>query len=178
MVNEEPSKELLLTVDLVLEKYPYQPIHTLAWIPHIMTGEREKLDNITFTTLIELIRTDSRTIRNFLLKEGYLKCIDWRNPTDELTDKGKLAKEKGGHAKYKEWEAEQERKKRIEDFPKKKWIIYEPLKYVVLLFIGMGINQWICHTKENNDQKPSQAKEQPSTSPTPPKLSDTTNTVK
>lgn len=140
MANEEPSKEVLLLADVVLEKYPYQPMHSLAMIPHIMSGQQGKFDNETFNTLAQFAYSNSSAIRDFLLKEGYLKCIDWRNPTDELTEKGKLAKEKGGHVKYKVWEAEEERKKRIEDFPKKKWYIYEPSKIIAGLLIAAAFS--------------------------------------
>lgn len=178
MANEEPSKELLLLVDLVLEKYPYQPIHTLAWIPHIMTGQQEKFDNQTFTTLIELLRTDSRKIRDFLLKEDYLKCIDWRNPTDELTDKGKLAKEKGGHSNYKEWEAEQKRKKKIEDFPKKTWYLYEPAKIIIGILIT-GLFSWISYTIGLKNGKSETTKQHPKdTVQYLPKILDKKDTVK
>lgn len=179
MVNEEPSKQLLLLVDIVLEKYPYQPIHSLAWMPHIMSGQQGKLDTETFTSLIEFLRTNSSTIRDFLLKEGYLKCVDWRNPTDELTDKGKLAKEKGGHTKYKEWEEKEEKKSALQEFPKKKWYLYEPIKWAVFFMLGLCVNKYICNPiKENNDQKPSQVKAQPSISPIQPKISDTTGKAK
>lgn len=179
MANEEPSKEVLLLVDVVLEKYPYQPMHSLAMIQHIMSGQQQKFDNETFNTLAQFAYSNSKTIRDFLLKEGYLKCIDWRIPTDELTDKGRLAKEKGGHAKFKEWEAEEARKAAFEDFPKKKWHIYEPLKSIFIFLLGAALTKFACSTsKENNDQKPPQVKEQPSISPTPPKISDTTNKVK
>jgi hypothetical protein len=86
-------------------------------------------------------------IRNILLEEEYTKCIEPSTHLDILEPKGKKAKELGGHLKYKEWELKESKRKNVEDFPKKKWYIYEPIRIVVAVLITapitFGVGYWL-----------------------------------
>jgi hypothetical protein len=86
--------------------------------------------------LPEEIRADvpnisERSIRKFLLEQEYIEPVNHSIPSDELVAKGKKAADLGGHGPYLEWEKAEKRKKYLEDFPKKKWYVYEPVKTVV-----------------------------------------------
>lgn len=91
-------------------------------------------------------------IRNLLLEEDYTKCINHSTHQDILTDKGNLAKNLGGHEKYKEWEDKQNRKKNFEEFPKRKWLLYDAGKILFGLILGMLITNYVCNRSKSNNE--------------------------
>jgi len=90
--------------------------------------------------IIEVVNRRSKNIRHFLLQEGYIECIIPLIPHDKLTDKGIQARKLGGHKKYIEWKESEDKKKRVEEFPKKKWYLYEPIKWAVFILLGWFAN--------------------------------------
>ena len=110
-----------------------------------MKRENDNFDSDTFPRLAQICNGYPTGPRDFLLDEDYLECVNSNIPTDKLTEKGKKAKDLGGHLKYKEWETEEKRKKRIEDFPKRRWWIYEPLKAIAILILTNGLTAFATY---------------------------------
>lgn len=99
-------------------------------------GIQDKYPKETYDEIVRLVLYQDQTIRNLLLEEEYTRCIDPPTQQDILSDKGKIAKQKGGHRQYIEWEQAEKRRKDIEEWPKRHPFIFEPLKSVTNWIIG------------------------------------------
>ncbi len=124
--------------------------------------------------LIRLTQNDKGVIRRFLLTEKYIDVHDHKFPKDILNLKGEKAKKLGGHKQYKEWEIKEEKRKNIENFPKKNWILYDAGKILGGILLGILINQFICHTTKSDQPTNTPNKDtiqKPTTSPPAPKVS-------
>ncbi len=179
-MDDNVSEDEKILADLLLFKMPIgEARYTYHMYNTLMNGQHENFSPETFDRLAKICQGNPGGLRTFLLSNGYIDCVDPRYPQDKLTEKGRIAQEKGGHLKYKEWEELEAKKTNIEEFPKKKWYIYEPLKWAVFFILGAVTTKLMCSsTRENNDQKPSQVKEQPRTYQTPTKTLNKTDTVK
>lgn len=103
----------------------------------------------------DIMRSNSPFV--FLLDEGYLRVENYTIGSHILTEKGKKAKNLGGINAYKSWESEEERKKRFEEFPKKKWHIYDAAKWLIFFIIGAAVQHFVIEPiTKKNEQTPSQ----------------------
>lgn len=174
----ELSKAEYILADLIILKCPIKK--AFGVVPfmssgNLLHGKYEQYGEQLYQEIAAITISRSDVVRTFLLKEKYLETIDHTIPRDILSDKGEIAREKGGHIQYKEWEKEQEQRKNIEDFPKKKWYIYEPLKYIIPALIGFSVGKISCNTT-NTTQPQNQSKDTIATtkiSQPLPKISDT-----
>lgn len=172
----------IIVINLVLEKCPERtPINLLSFMSSsLLAGKYQLYSSEIIREITDLINNKPDIIRKYLLKEKYFDTVKPNIPRDILNDKGEKAKELGGHEKYKEWEVEEKRKKRIEDFPKNKWYWYDPLKIIVTLLIGMLIGHFTCQNNNKNAQLDTQKKDTINnsiSSPQMPKISDSSNKV-
>jgi len=164
-----------IVADIIIEKCPERLQFSLSGFMsgNLLLGKQDIYEEEIYKEIVQIVNSRNSVIRTFLLKEEYFETTNHSIPYDILTKKGEKAKELGGHKNYKEWEAEQERKKAIEDFPKKKWYISEPLKYLISLIIGVLIGHFTCN--KNNAQSNNQATQKTKTDQPKPKVLDTSN---
>lgn len=164
------SEEELALADLIIEKCPIKNQFSVSGFmnSNILVSKRDVYGEELYFKIATLANSRSSSVRTFLLQQKYLETTNHSIPYDILSDKGEKARELGGHENYKKWEAEQERLKKIQDFPKNKWFIYEPLKYILPLIIGWLIGHFTCNNTQLNNLKSKIIK----TSPLPPKTSD------
>ena len=110
--------------DLVLSNIPVNtPFEYYNVQSNTLLNKKDKLDEVTFLKLSELIANRKIDVRQFLLENDYIKCVNESYPKDILTDiVGKKAKELGGHNQYLTWKAEQDRQDKWSKIPAKKWL--------------------------------------------------------
>jgi hypothetical protein len=126
-----------ILVDIAIMKFPRnQPFNIRGVLFNAQIGMRDKYPENVAKEIEDLVLYKQAEIRNILLRLDYLECVDWSVQKDKLTTKGMKAQDLGGHQQYLQWEMGEAARKRIEEFPKKKWYLYEPIKYFGLIAIG------------------------------------------
>lgn len=144
---------------------------------HLLQHLQEKYPDNIYSEIREiLINNNQERITIFLYKEKYIEIAQGiLSQKHIITDKGIQAQDLGGHEKYNEWVNKQERKNSIEDFPKRKWFIYEPLKLLLTIIITFIITWYIKGCVDQS--QPLNKKQVNSIRPYPqkPKTSDTLN---
>jgi len=152
------TKEELIIADLILKKMPFN--QAVNFHPFVEGQLNMEAHNLDVEVRLNLQSINTRRIRTFLLEEGYIDPVNHVIPSDKLNEKGKQARDLGGHAQYKEWEKKKKRKERIEDFPKKKWYYYEPVRIIAGVIIGLLIGYaWGVYIgAQKNAIAPSQVK--------------------
>jgi len=134
-----PTKEELIVADLVIMNIPYkQGIAILNYTRSLVSSGKFQFDEDIREKVHEV---KEGRVRAFLLEQGYTEPENHSVPRDMLVEKGLKARELGGHAQYLVWEEKERRAKRIEDFPKRQWWIFEPLKVMISWIIvgGLGL---------------------------------------
>ncbi len=166
----EMTSDNIAVSDIILSQFK---VAIPSITPSIFTNlGRIKSDNYTQEELISLINIYTATndqIREFLLKERYIEPKNSSIHQDILTEKGEKANQLGGHLKYVEWAKKEARKKKIEDFPKKWWFVYDPIKGVVvagLIFIAGWFANELYRIIKTQFQQPVN---KTTTAPPPPK---------
>lgn len=154
--------------DMVISRMPYRSaVNTLPFIRGIMNEGYAFPDEIRN----QIAQVEEGNIRKFLLEQEYIEPVNHSIPSDELVAKGKKAKELGGHHAYVKWESEEKKKKDFEDFPKKKWHIYEPVKHiintVISLVVGAIFGYFIAHHNTQASNQQSHQSTPPTNSPLP-----------
>jgi uncharacterized protein (UPF0297 family) len=151
----EMTEAEYIVADLILLKCPInQPFRLLGLSNNLLQGKNDLYQQDTFDEMVQVMLYRIDTVRQFFLREKYIKVIDWSTHLDQLTEEGELAQKLGGHKKYQEYLIEQARLKNIEDFPKKKWFIYEPIR-IIAGFIITGFAGWLIgyHQGKNEIKK-------------------------
>lgn len=164
----------LILADLFISKMTFnQPVNTYPFFSGLAKYiDSQKFDSKTYSELCQMtINYGSVTeIRKYLLDNDFITVTNVLNPSDTLTIKGKLAKDKGGIKEYEKWEEEETKKKRIEDFPKRKWFVYEPVKIIASIIITAsvsGIGGYLLGKNDNSNSN--QSNNQPPSLSMPPK---------
>src|SRR5689334_5686844 len=131
-MQELTDDELLLADTFLSQQFPGRSFSMYSTFPNVLAEFRNDTDTDRYQRLSKLVHETQvwRQIRNFLSEEEYIIETNRLVPEDKLTDKGKKARDLGGHKAYLAWEETERKKKNIEDFPKKKWYIYEPAKAI------------------------------------------------
>jgi hypothetical protein len=146
----------LVLLDFALERISLGQAFRIQGPLHNATvGMHEKYSGEMLNEIINIVIYRPDAIRNLLLAEGYTKCEDHATHLDILTDRGKKAKELGGHLQYKEWEAKEKKSLRIENIPKKYWYFYEPAKTIInwliaAALVGVGVTIGRLTAPQNN----------------------------
>jgi hypothetical protein len=139
------SKAELILLDIALSKIQIgQAFRIQGPLHNALVGLHDSYSSELIDEMNKILISSPDIIRNLLLEEDYTKCIDHSTHQDILTEKGKQAKKLGGHEQYKEWEKREKKNKDFEEFPKKKWHIYEPVKYIIFFGLGWLVNYLIC----------------------------------
>jgi hypothetical protein len=169
------TEEEKILLDIALPKIPRgKPFRIQGALHNALVGLADKYPQAQFQRLADIVTFSPDSIRDILLAEGYTKVIENSTHLDQLTEKGEQAQNCGGHEQYKEWERHQQVKQNIEDFPKKNWFIYEPLKYLLPLIGGWLIGHYTCNSPKNNEKANNQQIDtirQTIPSPSSPKIS-------
>lgn len=158
--------------DLIIKKLPNNtPIRLQSFLSNILRDEVSNYDEDILNGMGNLILGYKyHAAVRFLVENEYLDVVNEIMPTHKLNPKGNQAKKLGGVLAYENWEQNQERQKRIEEFPKKKWYIYDPIKTVIpyiITFIGGVIAAQTCnHYKNQEHQNPKTIKSSPNKSNT------------
>lgn len=149
------SEEELIIADIVLLKIPmgrHISIYSLMQSNTILNGIEEKYSLETCDKIRTFYATDRRshnTIRDFFLREGYIMLANRTISYDILTEKGIKAQAAGGHRNYTKIQKKKGRWEWLENFPKKKWFIYEPMKWGLPFLLG-----WLgCLATCNQNEK-------------------------
>lgn len=163
----------LILADLVLLKLPVNREFTQRGAYNgVLLGKQDDYDQDTLAKMNNVLTSENSIIIDFLLKEKYINCTNQMHGRFMLSDEGEEAQRQGGHKQYLEWAAIEKRKKEFEEFPKKKWHIYEPIKWLLFLVGGIAIERYIL---KGCDQYKSQETEKVSEQPTSPQLPKTSN---
>jgi hypothetical protein len=151
------SEPELILLDFALAKAPIGNtfrVHGLLYNASVGLQERYSEEIVKEVNRILISRSDA--IRNLLLTEEYIEVVDPSTHLDKLTPTGKKAKELGGHKQYLEWEVKDIRRKNIEEWPKKKWYLYDPIKYLFFFALGWVLNYLICTVPIKNENRQNQ----------------------
>lgn len=149
------KEEELIIADIVLLKIPmgrHISIYSLMQSNTILNGIEEKysLETCDKIRTFYATRRSHNTIRDFFLREGYIMLAHGTTSYDILTEKGIKAQAAGGHKNYIKQEKKKNRWEWLGNFPKKKWFIYEPSKWLIAMLIGFIIrDRGNCNVNEN-----------------------------
>lgn len=147
-----------ILVDIAISKWPKNVDYSIRGALHNVTiGLQDKFPPQIYDEIVQISLYGEMGIRKLLLDFDYLTCVDRTRQLDRLTDPGKKAQELGGHQAYLKWKEKEEREKRFEEFPKKKWHIYDLTKLLITIFITAIIAIPISYLKGRSDAQNSPA---------------------
>ena len=137
------KKEELVLVDMVLAKLPYQQaINILPFIDGLPRSGNFQFEE---DVRLKIYDVNARIIRTFLLEQGYTEPVNHSIPSDKLIEKGKKAKELGGHEKYLEWvrkeEVAKEKREREQNrisFPQRYWWLFAVGGWIIGVWTDIG----------------------------------------
>jgi len=135
--------ELILADIILLKIEPKTPFRMQRYLHNITIGLHDTQPENIYKEICQIVISNSSVIEDFLRTNGYIKFTDIPTRQYILTDEGEEAQRQGGHQQYLDWVAREKRKKGFEDFPKKKWHIYEPVKWLLLLLAGIAIERYL-----------------------------------
>lgn len=157
------SSDDFLLANVLLRKFPIaEPRHTHSMFSGIMMGEQSNFDAETFSRLSQKVMTGGgANARKILLENDFLDCIDIRYPTDKLTEKGKIAKQKGSIEEYNKWETEEIKNQTKLSFPQKNWLLVAILTGAFGFFSDLIVGIILDSKKQEEKQSTKQSSKLP-----------------
>jgi hypothetical protein len=140
------NDDKLIIVDLILRRMPYGEAVTISggfWSSLLHDKYQELGDGNYYKAVQVLQDRNYREIKSFLLEQGYIETENHLIPSYKLIDKGKDARDKGGHAAYVKWQNEEAAlfEAQVERDRKEQRKINWPQKYWwVVLLIGCVVS--------------------------------------
>ncbi len=171
----ELTEAQYIFADLILLKIPpYKRISLYSFMRSgdLLAGVYEKYTIETAQEISALAIGKNMIFRDFLLQEKYIEIVEHSVPYDMLTEKGIKAKNLGGHKQYLAWEAEEKKKDEKGEFPKKRIILYDFIKMITPLILGILIGRYGCNAPIKNNNAPQNNQQQgqiKKLTPSPPK---------
>jgi predicted transcriptional regulator len=150
---DELTPDEIIVADLIISKLLKNEGRNLHGMIHSLADNRSDLQS---NSNIQFILSESRSYRSIiekLLDKDFLTVKDGVQYY-ALTDKGVKAKELGGINNYLDWERKETDILKFENFPRKKWLLFELMKGVFLIILGAFINQTICNKSTDKNVKP------------------------
>jgi hypothetical protein len=136
----------LIVVDLILKRMPYEAaVNYTGFINNLLIPDHyQELGEEKYNKAVQVLQTiRDRHIVAFMREQKYIKIVNQSIPSYTLTDRGKEARDKRGHAEFIRWQEEQAAvlAARIEQEKKEQRKINWPQKYwwaiaLITLFIG------------------------------------------
>jgi hypothetical protein len=149
------SEAELILLDFALSKAPIGNTFRVNGLLHNASiGLQERYSEETVQEINQILVSRSDVIRSLLLTEEYIEVVESSTHLDKLRPEGKKAKELGGHKQYIDWEQRENKRKKFEEFPKRKWPIYDLLKIAIPLVIGWIIGHYSCQQSSKNISAP------------------------
>jgi hypothetical protein len=134
----------LYLIDLCLSRAQIGvPFRVHGLLHNATVGIHDKFSEGTVKQIIWSVQNSPDSIRNLLLSLEYTRVVEPSTHQDILDTKGVQAKKEGGHFQYLEWERKKVKKEGFENFPKSKWWIYEPLKWIFFLIVGVMLERYV-----------------------------------
>ena len=170
-MRELTEAEFILA-DIILLKIEHNTDFRMQRYLHNVTiGLHDTKPENIYKEICDIVTLRSSVIEDFLRTQGYIRFTDPSTHLYVLTQKGEDAQQQGSHQQYLDWVAREKRKKGFEDFPKKKWHIYEPLKWLLFLVAGIAIERYLLKgCGQENPQDKGKVTEQSTSQQTPKSL--------
>jgi len=153
--------ELILADIILLKIEPKTPFRMQRYLHNITIGLHDTQPENIYKEISQIVISNSSVIEDFLRTNGYIKFTDIPTHQYILTDEGEEAQKQGGHQQYLDWVAREKRKKGFEDFPKKKWHIYEPIKWAVFGLLTFASGYIVRGCNQDKTQDTEKVAEQP-----------------
>lgn len=150
------SKEEYILADLCLQKMTYNlPVNFYPFFRNLLTNvERDTYGDEVYLKLMDIvIHSKLSDIRNFLLEQGYIVCVDSSLPKDKLVEKGKEAKDAGGHEKYLIELRRRKNEERKLSWPQRNWH-WVALITLVFTLVGEAILNKIFQSNATQTTQP------------------------
>src|SRR5436190_1363964 len=100
----------LIVVDLILKRIPYgAAVNYTGFMNNLLTADQyQELGEEKYNKALQVLQTmRDRHFVSFMREQKYIEIVNQSIPSYTLTDRGKEARDKGGHAKFIKWQEEQ-----------------------------------------------------------------------
>ena len=176
------DNKLIPIADFILSKLTYKRTVSLHSFLVWAAGEYARTTDAGNSEIVlGIVRggKESGEIIQFYIDNDYIDKVN-NIPQYELNLKGRRVNELGGHENYLSWESTEKQKADKEKeigFTKKYPILYDTIKIIVSLVVGIGIGHYGCNSPISKSdipstiQKPKQIEKQKPSLPSPKILS-------